>query len=457
MAVLPESLQPGHVLAGRFRLIRLLGQGAIGNVWLAHDQALDDDCVAVKALNISLTDDRKAVSDLKREVLLTRRLRHPYILAVYTFWPGEGLSFITMEYVHGPSLAHMLAERGRPFFVSDTIAWTGQLCSALDYAHRQGVLHRDIKPSNIIVDDTDTLRLVDFGIARTLRDLARERDAERTSGTINFMSPEQLQGRPIDQRSDLYSLAATLYELLSGRPPFYRGDVAVQLQLKPAESIPGVPRELNEVLLRALEKNPADRQRSCGEFFLQYEAAARRSGDAPANTGMAGGARAAMGAVPLSSAGATQVLRKPDIGRPHRRLGSLLLEHGLVTERQLADALLNQRDTGHKLGAILAQEGFISEDDVARFLMEQLDLPEGDLSETALDHEIISMLPREIYEDHNCLPLRRESGRIVVAMADPLDVRLIDDLERRFGCTVEPHVVTPGRLGDAIARLDLTM
>jgi len=153
------------MLADRFRLIRQVGEGSIGVVWVAEDTHLDNERVACKILREELSSKREALAALKREVLLTRKLRHPNILAVYTFWEAEPSGFITMEYVDGQNLAEALADRGRPFTVKETLPWLRELSEALDYAHGRGVLHRDVKPANILLGKDGHVRLADFGIA----------------------------------------------------------------------------------------------------------------------------------------------------------------------------------------------------------------------------------------------------------------------------------------------------
>ena len=276
-----DELSLGLLLAGRFLLVRRLGLGGLGHVWLAEDRQLDGELVACKVLKDEFTHDRRAVADLKREVLLTRRLRHPHILAVYTFWETDANRFITMEYVDGKNLADALFDRQTPFTLQETAPGIQRLGDALDYAHGEGVLHRDIKPGNILLDGKGKVRLADFGIARLAREVRTRLTGEISCGTLLYVSPEQLMGEPLDRRSDLYSLAATLYELLSGAPPFTSGSIVTQIQMKPPAPVPHLSDAVNRVLLQGLAKDPDRRQDTCGHFCRELLEAASSPQPAP--------------------------------------------------------------------------------------------------------------------------------------------------------------------------------
>lgn len=438
---------PGLRLGGRFRLIRPLGQGAAGVVWLAHDAELDDDPVAVKLLHGLLADDRQSIADLKREVLLARRLRHPHILGVYTFWEMDGARFITMEYVEGSNLAESLKARKAPFPVTGVLAWAGQLCSALDYAHSQGVLHRDIKPANLLVDGRGNLRLADFGIARTAAEARQKQPAQRTSGTLSFMSPEQLRGKPLDHRSDLYSLAASVYEMLSGHPPFFEGEIIVQVQLAPPAPIPGLAAAVNGVLTRALAKDPEHRQPSCGAFYRDFVRACMDAGiDA---------AHAAPVALPVAwtAAGEETVYMPPQDILQRERIGRMLLELELITSRDLDEALRIQESGGERLGAILVAMGAVTEEALTQALARQLGLPIVDLAHAPVDPECAAMLPGSVARTKLALPYRRDGEAVLVAMTDPLDLALINMVETRTGLRVEPRVASAASIRAALGRI----
>ncbi len=255
-----------------------------------------------------------------------------------------------MEYVEGMSLADALSERRAPFTVAEALPWMRDLASALDYAHAQGVLHRDVKPANVLLSKGGQVHLADFGIARLAQELNdAPGGAQPATGTIFFMSPEQVSGGAADPRSDLYSLAASMYLLLSGLPPFYEGEV--------------------------------------------------------------------------------------------------------LSQEQLAEALIVQRQSGGKLGAVLIAQGRLSESALTAVLSEQLRTSTTRVTDGEIDPAIARTLPRETAERHLALPMKRTQFGVLVAMADPLDMEALNRLEETFGETIEPLVATETDVRAAIARV----
>lgn len=443
----------GHLMAARFRLVERLGRGGLGSVWLAKDVQLDDDPVACKVLKSDLYHDRQAVSDLKREVLLTRRLRHPHILAVYTFWETERNRLITMEYIDGQNLSELLAENHRPFTPTELLPWIAQLGDALDYAHGEGILHRDVKPANIMVDTKGRLLLADFGIARTAREVQARLTGELTSGTLLYVSPEQLMGERLDSRSDLYSLAATLYELLAGAPPFSSGSIITQIQMKPAPPIHGLPDGVNEVLLKALAKDPNRRQDSCGAFCRDVIRAIDAAG---AKTDYVQQELFSVldQAWEESVEEATVALDRQDTAALRMRLGSLLIEDGLLDDDQLVQALEIQKVEQRRLGEILIDRLGLSEDEIARALSRQIQLPfRAPLPLNDIDLALARTVTEGLARNRGCLPLQRAGENILVATADPLDLRTLNELESTFRATIHLVVTTTSALDAAIGQV----
>jgi serine/threonine protein kinase len=277
---LPENEASAYLAAGflvgggRFSLLRELGRGGMGLVWLAHDERLMAP-VALKFLPEAVRSNPIALSDLRQETQKSRMLSHPNILRIYDLYeaPDEP-AFISMEYVDGPSLWTLLARQPRGFFYWDYLKpIVKQLCEALDYAHSESVIHRDLKPANMLLDERQRLRLADFGVAAwAFASPVHDTVRHRTSGTPAYMSPQQIEGQVACVTDDIYALGATLYELLSGHPPFYENDIAYQVRhvlatplserLADLEMENDVPPAVAAMLMACLSKNPEKRPQS---------------------------------------------------------------------------------------------------------------------------------------------------------------------------------------------------
>jgi len=231
-----KSPGSGMMAFNRYKLDRVLGRGGMGVVWLAEDTKLERP-VALKFLPSLIGLDPAAVKELKTETRRGLELSHPHIVRIYDFVDDEDAAAISMEFVDGKTLSElrMTTEHG-VFSVDDVSKWLLGVCDALDYAHFQRkLIHRDLKPANIMLAGTDAIaKIADFGIARSLSDTMSRLSAAHigTSGTLPYMSPQQAMGERPMPTDDVYSLGATIYELLSGKPPFYRGDLPTQINSK---------------------------------------------------------------------------------------------------------------------------------------------------------------------------------------------------------------------------------
>ena len=254
----------GQTIGGRFSVTRELGRGGMGVVYLAHDDLLDSN-IALKVLPDELRADPEGVRDLIEEVKNTRELSHPNIVRMYEFHQFDDLRFLAMEYIDGPTLIKVIADRDR-LPVEEVSRYVEQLSAGLSYAHSRKVIHRDIKPHNLMTNADGIMKICDFGIARVLVDTSSRVSQRNTTGTLVYMSPEQYTGHGIDFRADIYSSAATAYHLLAGHPPFHTGDIAYQLLNIEARPIEGVPDRINAVLLKALSKDPSQRYPSVASF-----------------------------------------------------------------------------------------------------------------------------------------------------------------------------------------------
>lgn len=270
-------LQPGRpVFGGRYLLQELLGVGGMGSVWRAREVSLRRE-VALKFLPLSLTRDEPAREDLKKEVLVSQELTHPHIIRVHSFEEDAVLAAISMELVDGKPLNRLKAERPNSLFsISELTPWVSQLCAALAYAHRLEIIHRDLKPGNIMISAKGQVKVVDFGIAASISE-ATTRTVPQSSfghgGTLAYMSPQQARGEKPTAADDLYSLGATLYDCLTGKPPFFRGEVYAQvletaplpLNHRRAEidpHAPRIPHHWEETILACLAKKREDRPAS---------------------------------------------------------------------------------------------------------------------------------------------------------------------------------------------------
>lgn len=268
-------LAPGQYHGqGRFELKRLLGEGGMGQVWLAWDQRLNDS-VALKFLPPAIRNDAAALDDMRRETLKSRKLSHPHIVRIHDLYesPGE-LPFISMEFVDGDNLATLRVNQPTRCFTWDHLKpLVRQLCEALEYAHTEGVIHRDLKPGNMMVDHKGRLKLADFGIAATISDSSsRVSVTNPTAGTLAYMSPQHLRGDFPNAGDDIYALGATLYELLTSTPPFCTGDIVHQIEAVPAKPLDerlwelGLtnpsPADVSALILACLSKDPAQRPQS---------------------------------------------------------------------------------------------------------------------------------------------------------------------------------------------------
>src|SRR4051794_37463866 len=269
---------PDTIVDGRYRAVRRLGAGGMAEVWCAEDEVLGRQ-VALKLLGGRFAEDPDFRERFRREAQAAAGLTHPNIVGIFDRAEWEGTPYIAMELVDGRTLKELVTERGA---LPPTVAvnFAEQILQALAYAHRRGLVHRDIKPQNVIVDADGTAKVADFGIAR-----AANSEMTQTGsivGTVQYLSPEQAQGLPVDRRSDLYSVGVVLYELLTGHVPF-EGEAPVSIALKhvnerpaPAGQMrPGIPPGLDAVVLKALEKDPALRFQTAEEFIAALEAARR--------------------------------------------------------------------------------------------------------------------------------------------------------------------------------------
>jgi eukaryotic-like serine/threonine-protein kinase len=266
---------------GPYEIRDLLGEGGIGRVYAAFDTVLERD-VAIKSLRPELLHDMSFVERFRSEATSLARLNHPNITTLYSLLPEGGNLYMVMECVRGDTLDSLLAKRNAALSVTESLAIIAQAADGLDYAHSMGVIHRDIKPANLMITEGGVLKIMDFGIARVRGSQRLTRDGSIV-GTLAYMSPEQLRSQEGDQRSDLYSLAIVLYELLSGSVPFAAESDYELMQahihtraLRLYSRVPGVDARIDAALMQALAKQPERRFSSVRAFSDALGATALR-------------------------------------------------------------------------------------------------------------------------------------------------------------------------------------
>ena len=254
------------ILAGRYHILRRLGQGGMGAVWLAEDRQLDNRKVAIKMLPSIVVTDKRAYQQLKSEALVSLKLIHPNIVTLRAFEENNGAPFLVMDYIEGRTLSDYLAEKGK-LSESETINLLKPIAAALDYAHGEKVIHRDVKPSNIIIRNDGHPFILDFGIAREIQESMTRVTGRTISGTLLYMSPEQLRGAPPAPAQDVYSFAAMAYECLSGNPPFTKGDIAYQIINVLPVPLKGDFR-VAKLIMEGLSKKTGNRPANCTEVLM---------------------------------------------------------------------------------------------------------------------------------------------------------------------------------------------
>ncbi|HSA91653.1 MAG TPA: serine/threonine-protein kinase, partial [Terriglobales bacterium] len=270
-----------------------LGAGGMGEVYRATDTKLGRD-VAIKVLPADMAQDPERLARFQREARTIAALNHPHIVTIFSVEEADGIHFLTMELVEGLSLDRLIPEGGFP--VERIIELTGALAAALAAAHEKGIVHRDLKPANVMVTNEGSVKVLDFGLAKE-QHAANPTDATLTSagdtaagvvlGTVPYMSPEQISGRPVDHRTDIFSLGVVLHEMATGKRPFEGGSSA-ELASAILRDVPApvtdvranLPGDLARIIRRCLEKDPRHRMQTARDVANEFRDLARQASQA---------------------------------------------------------------------------------------------------------------------------------------------------------------------------------
>src|SRR5881227_1018915 len=269
-------LEPGAVLAQRYEILEILGEGGMGAVYKAMDRELSRP-VALKVIRPDLAGNQAILDRFKQELLLAREVTHKNVIRIYDLGEAEGMKFITMEYVEGEDLRTLIHEKTK-LAPEEAVEIMQQVCRALEAAHSVGIIHRDLKPQNIMRDKSGRILVMDFGLARTLEGDGMTQTGALV-GTMDYMSPEQALGKDLDQRSDLFALGLIFYELLTGKMPYKSESVVVSLLKRTQERAvpvlthdPTIPAVISNVVSKCLERDLNLRYQTSSEILADLEA-----------------------------------------------------------------------------------------------------------------------------------------------------------------------------------------
>jgi serine/threonine-protein kinase len=272
-----SALQPGDLIEGRYKFIQKIGKGAFGTVVLVEDTVVDDRLI-LKFLNPNVASDEEMMKRFVHELRYSRKITHKNVIRIYDFLYVGGGYAISMEYFPSHTLGTEIANE-KPMATDKAVRYAVDICTGMHVAHQQGIIHRDLKPANILIDDTGLLKIVDFGVAAA----AKSGDTQLTRtgyviGSPKYMAPEQILGKKVDERADIYSLGVILYEMLAGQPPYSRGDhMAVMYQHVQGKAVPlseqnaKVPAALVKIVEQAMTVDKAKRFESMEAFRIALE------------------------------------------------------------------------------------------------------------------------------------------------------------------------------------------
>ncbi len=278
-----NSLKPDDMIEDRYKFIRKIGKGAFGTVVLVHDTVVDDELI-LKFLNDNVASNEEIMKRFVHELRYSRKITHKNVIRIYDFLSiGSGYA-ISMEYFPSHTLGQEILDHA-PMDARKAVSYASDVCTGMQIAHHQGIIHRDLKPANILINDDGLLKIVDFGVAAAAS--SAETQLTKTGyviGSPKYMAPEQILGRKVDITADVYSLGIVLYEMLSGKPPYSRGDhMSVMYQHVQGKAPPlnelnkQVSKELSSIVLQAMTVDKEKRFKSMDDFRHALEGAVEKA------------------------------------------------------------------------------------------------------------------------------------------------------------------------------------
>jgi serine/threonine-protein kinase len=271
-----SALKPGDVLEGRYKYLQKIGKGAFGTVLLMEDTVVDERLV-LKFLNPNVSQDEEMMKRFVHELRYSRKITHRNVIRIYDFLFIRGNYAISMEYFPSHTLGNEINDK--PLALDKAVRYAMDVATGMAVAHQSGIIHRDLKPANVLIDDTGLVKIVDFGVAAA----QHQGDTQLTKtgyviGSPKYMAPEQILGKKVDERADVYSLGVILYEMLTGEPPYHRGDhMAVMYQhvqgkaKPPIEVNAGIPPGLSEIVCKAMSVDKTRRFQTMDELRSALE------------------------------------------------------------------------------------------------------------------------------------------------------------------------------------------
>jgi serine/threonine-protein kinase len=272
-----QTLKPGDIIEGRYKYVERIGKGAFGTVLLMEDTVVDERLI-LKFLNPNVSEDEEIMKRFVHELRYSRKITHHNVIRIYDFLFIQGNYAISMEYFPSHTLgSEVVGEKPMP--LARALNFGIDICTGMEVAHAQGIVHRDLKPANVLINNEGILKIVDFGVAAA----QREGDTQLTKtgyviGSPKYMAPEQILGKKVDQRADVYALGVILYEIMTGVPPYARGDHMsvmyqhVQGKARPPREInPGLPPGLPEVIMQAMAVDKDKRYQTMPELRMALE------------------------------------------------------------------------------------------------------------------------------------------------------------------------------------------